>query len=535
MLVASLLLTAALTVASELSYDHDEQRLLTLQTKLTGLVLTSALGQVQANLDRVAGLTAEAYNPEATFERAISPLMKPKGPYTSSSLSMVKGGGAKVLAHQGAPSFRSLASPGVTQLVAEAAHSSSLDTTRVVKGGQQRLGYLVSAPGHGAMYVVAVSQQLPVGQVVSVPRTSPDANLHFALYFGPKMSHGALIYTNSRHLPLAGTLAAVTVRFGDHVLTLVASPRGSLAGAWSEYTPWVILAGGVLISLAAASLSERVVRRRALAESAAALNRSFYQRQREVSEDLQRALLPKTLPSVAGFDMAATYLPGTRDIHVGGDWYSVVPVDEDSFVFVVGDVSGHDSIAAGFMGSLRYIVRAFAQLGMGPAEILERAGAELDVAEDHHFATVLVGKVDTARQELTLASAGHPPPLLIEEEQAQFLDVTVAVPLGVRGRPPEPTTVALKRGSTVVAFTDGLVERRGENLSIGLGRLAALALGRPATAAGLIDHILAALRAPDHEDDIALLVIQVGQDERAAGDFRPTGAVPVVRQAQNAL
>jgi serine phosphatase RsbU (regulator of sigma subunit) len=506
-LLVGLALTAALTVTSELSYEHNEDRLLSLQTKLTGLVLSTDVAQFETNLDRIAGVSSEARDPKATFVHVVSSVVGPKGLYASASLSIVENGRVRVLVHLGTPPFRDLKSPSVTSLLRKAAHTPSLLTSRVVKGRLQKLSYLVSAPAPGGVFVVAAAQQLPAGDLVSVPRSFPDANLDFALYFGPRTSQSALIETNSHRLPLTGTVAKSTVAFGNNVLALFASPRGSLAGSWSEAIPWVVLGGGVLISLAAATLMERILRQRALAESAATLNRQWYQRQRSVSEDLQRALLPKTLPVVDGVDLAARYIPGTRDIEVGGDWYSVVPVDRRRFTFVVGDVSGHDSTAAGIMGSVRFSVRALTQLGLGPVEVLERTDTDLDIGRDRHFATVLVGTVDMARQELTLASAGHLPPLLFGGEHAHFAPVPAGAPLGVHGQARQAVTVAFPPGSTLVAFTDGLVEKRGEDLEQGLHRLVKVASGQAGPAEALIDHIVGILTADGHEDDIAILAI----------------------------
>ncbi|HTV11004.1 MAG TPA: PP2C family protein-serine/threonine phosphatase [Acidimicrobiales bacterium] len=506
-LVACLVLTTALTIAAELSYRHNEQRLLLLQTKLTGLVLSTAVGQVQTNLDRVAGLSAEAPDPSATFRAAIGPSLAPHGPYASANLGLVKDARLAILLHLGSPSFLNPGSAEVTGLFLQAAHTSGLVTNRAVKGDLQKIGFLVSARGPGGVYVVTVAEELRVGERVSLPSSSPDANLNVAVYFGAVTTRSALLETNVRRLPIEGTVAKVAVRFGTNALTLVTSSRGSLTGQWSEFMPWAVLVAGVLLSLAAASLTDRLAYRRTLAESLSALNRERYHRQRGVAEELQRSLLPETLPSVPGVDMAARYLPGTRDIEIGGDWYSVVRVDRDNFVFVVGDVSGHDTAAAGLMAALRYTTRALARLGMGPAEVLQQAEAELDQSGER-FATVLVGRVDTARDELTLASAGHPPPLLVDGEQVGFVSVPPGPPLGVRGPSAEAITVPLRLGSVVLAFTDGLVERRGESIEDGLRRLAHASSASAANAEGFIDDILATLIDGYHEDDIAMLAVR---------------------------
>jgi len=535
-LVAGLVLTLGLATSSRLSYDHNEQRLLQLQTSLTASVLTVAVGQVEANLERVVGLSAEAPDPAAVFRQSIASSMAPQGPYASSALASVKNDQPTFLVHLGAASLRGLKSDQTTDLTRESAHTSSLVTTRAVKGDVQKVAYFVSASGPaGVVFVVAASQEFPVNDVVKVPRSSPDSDLNVALYFGKGVIPADLVFTNSRQLPLRGNLATAAVAFGDNSLTLVASSKGPLTGAWPRYTPIVLIGAGLLISIGAALLTGRFARRRALAEFAAELNRESYLAQRRVSEDLQHAILPKTLPSIPGTDVAARYIPGTRGIEIGGDWYSVVPVDEESFVFIVGDVSGHDTAAAAVMASLRYTTITLARLGMGPAEILERASAELDQMGEEHFATVLVGKLDVVRGKLALASAGHPAPLLVTRESARFVDIVPCSPLGVPGGPPQVTAMDFPTGAALVAFTDGLVEHRGEDLAAGLERLANAASPPSASAADLVERVLVALVDADHEDDIAVLVLRfIGSptagEPSGEADFPGTAAsVPAAR------
>ena len=255
-------------------------------------------------------------------------------------------------------------------------------------------------------------------------------------------------------MPLTGTTATATVPFRNNVLTLVASLWVSLAGAGTQYLPrGSILGLGMVLSVAAAAVTENLVRRRKSAEV-------LYTQQRRASETLQRSLLPKRLPAVAGWEFAARDVPATKGADIGGDWYRVVEVNDHRFAVVVGDVSGHDLAAAGVMAALRYTIHTLAKLGIPPGEILARTAPELDVVTDDHFATVLVVMVETGMQELTVASAGHPAPLLVQDGHARYLKVSPAVPLGVPGPPPEPITVHFPPGSTLVAFTDGLIEPR---------------------------------------------------------------------------
>jgi serine phosphatase RsbU (regulator of sigma subunit) len=515
-LVAGLVLTAALTVSAELTYRHNEQRIATLQVQLTGQVLQASVGQVEARLDRVAGLAAEAADPSSVYRQAMRPLMRTSGGFVASVLSRLSHGRSQVLAHLGKLLFGNVTSNSAGALFARVAHSPSLVTARVVKGDLQRLVYLVSAHGRAGTVVVGAAQELRARERLRLPKGSPDANLNLAIYFGATADRPALVGATTARPPLRGEVSRVTVPFGDNVLTLVATPRGSLTGAWSEGAPWAILAAGVLASLGAAALTERLLRRNALAESRAALDRESYRRQRALAEDLQRALLPRALPDLAGLDVAARYLPSARDTQVGGDWYSVVAVDRRRCAFVVGDVAGHGLGAAGTMASLRYSMKALTRLGLSPSEVLEKAAAEHDLPAEDSFATAVAGIVDTARQELTLASAGHLPPLLLCGDQAELVELAPGPPIGVAHQPPEPTTVPFRPGSTLVAFTDGLVERRGEAIEDGLERLVSVAaslLPQSRSAEALATELISALSGPDREDDLALLVVTfVGGD-----------------------
>jgi serine phosphatase RsbU (regulator of sigma subunit) len=505
-LLLGLLITAGLTVASELSYRHNEQRLTALQTRLTASVLQTAQPELQARLGRVVGLAAAATDPVGTFRDAMGSELTPKGPFASATLAVVVAGQVRILDHVGTAPIQGLNSSATTQLFVQAAKTSSLVTSRAVAGGVQKLGYLLSARGADGVYVLGASQELAAGLRMKVPAGSPDANLNFALYFGSSATSAALIETNVGRLPLTGTVSTARVPFGNNVLTLVASPRGSLAGRSAEYLPWGILAVGILLSMAAGAVAANLVRRRRTAEA-------LYRQQRSVSETLQRSLLPRSLPAIAGWEFAARYLPATTGAEIGGDWYSVVEVDEHRFAMVVGDVSGHDIAAAGVMAALRYTIRTLAQMGLSPDDILDRTAKELDIATGTHIATALVGLVDTRSQEVTLASAGHLPPLIVVDGRPEFVTISPGVPLGVAGPRPGLTTIRFPPGSTLVAFTDGLIEQRGQTIDARLEELAAAATEGPAQPDDLITRLVGALANDDQEDDIAVLAIHSSAQE----------------------
>ena len=142
--------------------------------------------------------------------------------------------------------------------------------------------------------------------------------------------------------------------------------------------------------------------------------------------------------------------------------------------FVVGDVSGRGVEAAALMAKLRFTIPTLASLGYDPAAILQLVFNDLDIGESGHFATVLVGLIED-RQQLTVASAGHFGPLLINGESADFVSVKVGVPLGVGAPSFDVAVVPLRSRRTLVGFTDGLVETRSASINQGLGRLRRIA------------------------------------------------------------
>ena len=234
----------------------------------------------------------------------------------------------------------------------------------------------------------------------------------------------------------------------------------------------------------------------------------MYSEQRSISEVLQHALLPAFLPPVAGVETAVRYVAGGKG-DVGGDWYDVIPLDADSFVFVLGDVSGRGVEAATIMARMHFAIRAYAVQGDSPAEILDKLGLLLDLERDASFATVLCGRVDVAAHSITLVNAGHPPLFLLNGATGHFVTTPVGPPVGVRATTRyQAHTFAVPRGATVLAFTDGLVERRGEIIDVGLDRLRALTVERPSDLDGLLTRVLTGSMESGYDDDTAILAVR---------------------------
>jgi serine phosphatase RsbU (regulator of sigma subunit) len=272
---------------------------------------------------------------------------------------------------------------------------------------------------------------------------------------------------------------------------------------------WGVAIAGGLFTLLVAAMTEWLIRRRELAAVLAAENRRLYQNQRNVAESLQHSLLPEDLPQHPELEVASRYVAGITGIHVGGDWYDVVEVGPQQLAFVIGDVAGHGLEAARLMASLRFSFGAYAVEGNGPAEILHKLGRMVDVRQDDRFATVMCGVADLCSGEITLANAGHLPPVIIGDGFPHFLETAVGPPIGVSEGVYTSVSFTLRPGGTLLAFTDGLVERRDESLSAGLDRIIrAATTTESGTLDELLDEVCNGLVPHGSVDDIALLAFR---------------------------
>jgi serine phosphatase RsbU (regulator of sigma subunit)/anti-sigma regulatory factor (Ser/Thr protein kinase) len=252
-------------------------------------------------------------------------------------------------------------------------------------------------------------------------------------------------------------------------------------------------------------------------------NARLYESERLVALELQRSLLPARLPRIAELDVAGRYLAGAAGSEVGGDWYDVIPLPGRRVAVAVGDVMGRGVHAAAVMGQLRAALRSYAVEGLEPQELLEHLAAFTEVLEGDHLVTCLVGVHDAAAGTVTFASAGHLPPLrLAADGEVGYVDVRPGLPLGVAsslrhgngsdaeaGAYPE-LTAKLTPGSTLLMYTDGLVEDRDVPVAAGMDRLAAAFAGSvPASAEEACAEALRAMgRDTSHDDDTAVLALR---------------------------
>jgi serine phosphatase RsbU (regulator of sigma subunit)/anti-sigma regulatory factor (Ser/Thr protein kinase) len=249
-----------------------------------------------------------------------------------------------------------------------------------------------------------------------------------------------------------------------------------------------------------------------------------YSRERATALTLQRSMLPTGLSHPASVDVRHRYLPGSKLIEVGGDWYESIALPGGRVALVVGDVAGHGVRAAVTMGRLRTAIKTLTMLELPPAETLQRLDDlmhEIGVFEPH-FATCVYAVYDSVDGTCEVASAGHLPPLLVRPDgTSEFLDVSPAPPLGIGASPIVSRTLPIEDGSLLVMYTDGLVERRTEDIDLGLERLRAV-FGPGSTDQSLDElcrEALADVYGDHQRDDIAILVAKlsrIGQDRHTS-------------------
>ncbi|MEV5549785.1 SpoIIE family protein phosphatase [Streptomyces sp. NPDC052309] len=242
----------------------------------------------------------------------------------------------------------------------------------------------------------------------------------------------------------------------------------------------------------------------------------LYEQQMDLAEGLQQAMLPRTIPSVPGCDVAVRYRAATiggalgRDI--GGDWYDLIPLPGGRVGAVIGDVQGHDTHAAAVMGQLRIVLRAYAAEGHTPATVMARASVFLDELDTDRFATCLYAEADLATGVVQVVRAGHIDPLVRHSDgTCRRMPVEGGLPLGLSaefGRLDYPVgTIELDPGNTLLLCTDGLVEQPGADLDDGMQALAAQVATGPGDVRELADRLIDEAEERGGDDDVALLLL----------------------------
>jgi serine phosphatase RsbU (regulator of sigma subunit)/anti-sigma regulatory factor (Ser/Thr protein kinase) len=243
----------------------------------------------------------------------------------------------------------------------------------------------------------------------------------------------------------------------------------------------------------------------------------LYEQEQDLARGLQQAMLPRTIPSVRGADIAVRYRAGTaagalgRDI--GGDWYDLIPLPGGRVGAVIGDVQGHDTHAAAVMGQLRIVLRAYAAEGHTPAAVMARASVFLHELDTDRFATCLYAEADLSTGVVQAVRAGHIDLLMRHGDgSCRRVPVEGGLPLGLSaefGRLEYPvSTLELDPGHTLLLCTDGLVEQPGADLDDGIRRLLSLVADGPEDVRELADRLIQVAEERGGDDDVALLLLR---------------------------
>lgn len=246
---------------------------------------------------------------------------------------------------------------------------------------------------------------------------------------------------------------------------------------------------------------------------AAEAEREVVERERLIARDLQASLLPRTDPDVAGLEVATYYRAGVVGTQVGGDWYDVIDLGAGRTAVVIGDVMGRGVRAAAVMGQLRAATRAFAKLDLSPTDVLEHLDPLVQDLAGDQIVTCVYAVFDASDHTLTYANAGHLPPVHAHADGRLSLLREVGPPLGAGHYGLAPTTVHLGPADVLLLYTDGLVERRGEDLQLGLERLSSAVAPRTTLPASrLLDEVVTALTGSGVDDDVAMVVARAQAD-----------------------
>ncbi|MEU9295769.1 SpoIIE family protein phosphatase [Streptomyces sp. NPDC048266] len=264
----------------------------------------------------------------------------------------------------------------------------------------------------------------------------------------------------------------------------------------------------------------------------------LYGREAYIADELQRTMLPDSLPQPTGVKLASRYLPAAETARVGGDWYDAIPLPGSRVALVVGDVMGHSMTSAAIMGQLRTTAQTLAGLDLPPQEVLHHLDEQAQRLGENRMATCMYVVYDPVSHRITVANAGHPPPILLHlGGRAEVLRVPPGAPIGVGGVDFEAVELDAPAGATLLLYTDGLVESRLRDVWTGIEqlreRLAATAqLTGPDHSPpleALCDDVLDMLGPGDRDDDIALLAARfdgIAPSDVAYWFLEPEDAAP---------
>lgn len=503
-LAIGLVLTALLTFAAASALDSNEDRLLEQQAEEATAVLQQAIPAILAKAQeaaRVAVLLED--DPDALAQELDHDVGEDQ---RFVAVSVQRTTDDDPLVQVGEPSvLDDAARAAATRLAAD--EPETVHVTGVLEGSVPRLVYSATTADRPGLVVHAEAPLNPDRRAAQ-RQGGAFEGIDIAIYLGSREDDSSLLSTTTDELPLDGRRTVRDIPLGDEAIRFVISPTGTLSGDLLRVFPWMTAVVGLLSTAIGSVLVESLHRRRRDAEVFTDELHELYRREHAIAHTLQHSLLPTHLDRLDGIEVAARYFPGAEGTEIGGDWYDVIRTD-GTFTVVVGDVVGRGVQAAAVMAAMRYGTHAVAGQCAEPSDVLSAVNGLEHIRGD--FVTMLCGTVDPTGRHVSFASAGHPPPLLIGDGDARYLDVHAGPPIGFLDEACYTARHAdLPAGSVLVLFTDGLYERRGENIELGLERLRTTAAGLSGPVEQILDDLAAAMLGDGVSDDTAMLGFRVG-------------------------
>jgi PAS domain S-box-containing protein len=239
-------------------------------------------------------------------------------------------------------------------------------------------------------------------------------------------------------------------------------------------------------------------------------NGRLYQREAHAAAELQKTMLPDAPPVVAGAQICYRYAPANEAVRVGGDWFDAIPLPGGRLALVVGDVMGHGLTSAAIMGQFRTAVRTLAAQDLPPSQLLRQLDDLARRLGDDYIATCIYVVYDPVARRCEVANAGHLPPVLVSPYgDSELLEVPSGAPIGVGGVAFETAEFEVLDGSQFVLCTDGLVERRGQAIDVGLASLREYLSGPPQPLERVCETLIEGFGGSGRrDDDIALLAVR---------------------------
>jgi Stage II sporulation protein E (SpoIIE) len=511
-LVVLITLTMVGAWVTRVEVHNQETRLLTERGRQVSLVLTTEITAVTDQLNVLAGVLSATNDSKIAFLRSsVETVVQSNGRQTVAILEKTSRGFVVLIASGSALQRGQLITDQRVAAFKRALTSSKVVPTSVVGSGKGRvLGFALGPPKAPQGLVLYLQNRLGRVGPPLLASSNPFTELHVAVYASQTATPSQVVSATAP-LPLRGGVRTLHFPVGARTWTLEVTAAHPLVGGTVAAAPWIALGVGLGVGVLLTLVVEIEARRRRSAVTA-------YRSEHHLAEALQRSLLP-TLPTVDGLELAARYLPGSADQEVGGDWYDVFELDDGRVGITIGDVVGHDISAATMMSRVQTALRAYAFLGEEPSAVLDRLDRLISTFGSERLVTVFYGVLSTAdpagNRTLLFANAGHPSPLTYHPDAGVGeLQSETSLLLGVAIPTSEPRSqheVTLPAGSTLVLFTDGLVEVPGQSLTDQLGHLrdVAAAGARDARPEQMCDWLLERM-VPEHlRDDVAVLVARL--------------------------